>query len=189
MRTLVIFMVALVVAPFAINHVDYLLKHNGYAAIAYAGDGYREEVRRSRLSEIEPDVDRNSPIEPNTQLTPGATLPVTVSDLCVRGYTRTVRSVPTSRRRAVFAEYGLINFRGGYELDHLIALELGGSNSIQNLWPETKHATWNAYVKDHLENRLHTMVCSGQLPLAQAQHEIATDWIAAYKKYIGPEPQ
>ena len=32
------------------------------------------------------------------------------------------------------------------------------------------------------------MVCSGQLDLKTAQDEIAHDWIAAYKKYVGPEP-
>jgi hypothetical protein len=28
------------------------------------------------------------------------------------------------------------------------------------------------------------MVCGGQLDLATAQHEIAVNWIAAYKKYF-----
>jgi hypothetical protein len=28
------------------------------------------------------------------------------------------------------------------------------------------------------------MVCAGTLDLATAQHDIATDWIAAYKKYF-----
>ena len=32
------------------------------------------------------------------------------------------------------------------------------------------------------------LVVSGKLDLETAQHEIATDWIAAYKKYIGPSP-
>jgi hypothetical protein len=68
-------------------------------------------------------------------------------------------------------------------------LELGGSNSIKNLWPESYRTVWNARVKDRLENRLHELVCSGQLDLATAQREIATDWIAAYKKYVGPQPK
>ena len=32
------------------------------------------------------------------------------------------------------------------------------------------------------------LVISGKLDLQTAQREIATDWIAAYKKYIGPSP-
>ena len=44
---------------------------------------------------------------------------------------------------------------------------------------------WNAHVKDKLEDRLHALVCAGKLPIEQAQQEIATDWIAAYEKYLG----
>ena len=44
------------------------------------------------------------------------------------------------------------------------------------------------HVKDRLENKLHSMVCKGEIDLKTAQREIATDWIAAYKKYVGPEP-
>ena len=74
---------------------------------------------------------------------------------------------------------------GDYEVDHLISLELGGSNSIKNLWPQSYLTQpWNAHVKDALENELHDEVCSGKVDLATAQHDIATDWIAAYKKYF-----
>jgi hypothetical protein len=41
-------------------------------------------------------------------------------------------------------------------------------------------------VKDKLENKLHDLICSGQLPVQQAQQEIEQDWIAAYQKYLGP---
>jgi hypothetical protein len=62
---------------------------------------------------------------------------------------------------------------------------LGGADDIRNLWPEPYRSTaWNARVKDTLEERLHEMVCAGQLDLPTAQRDIATDWIAAYKKYF-----
>ena len=70
-------------------------------------------------------------------------------------------------------------------MDHLISLELGGSNSLKNLWPESYQGAWNAHVKDRLENRLHALVCAGQLDLKTAQHAIATNWIAAYQQYLG----
>jgi hypothetical protein len=69
-------------------------------------------------------------------------------------------------------------------VDHLISLELGGSNSLKNLWPESYSGEWNAHVKDKLENDLHRRVCKGEVDLKDAQREIATDWIAAYKKYL-----
>ncbi|MGC2279702.1 MAG: hypothetical protein WA603_06770, partial [Candidatus Acidiferrales bacterium] len=43
---------------------------------------------------------------------------------------------------------------------------------------------WNAHRKDALEEYLHQLVCAGKLDLPTAQHDIATNWIAAYKKYF-----
>ena len=43
---------------------------------------------------------------------------------------------------------------------------------------------WNALVKDELERLLPSLVCSGRLDLATAQRDMATDWIAAYRKYF-----
>jgi len=33
------------------------------------------------------------------------------------------------------------------------------------------------------------LVCAGRIDLKTAQHEIATDWIKAYQKYIADRPQ
>jgi len=128
----------------------------------------------------------SAPLLPDSKLTPGATLPVTRADICVPGYTKKVRNVPLDVKRQVYAEYGIQSHKpGDYEVDHLISLELGGSNSLKNLWPESyRTRPWNAHVKDALENELHDEVCSGRLDLATAQHDIATDWIGAYKKYF-----
>gem|GEM_PF-1367352 len=128
-----------------------------------------------------------APLEPDPRLTPGDTLPVSTEDICVAGYSRKVRNVPAEVRREVYARYGVPSHRPGeYELDHLISLELGGSNSVRNLWPESHWTTpWNARVKDRLENRLHRDVCDGRLDLHTAQRAIATDWIAAYGQYMG----
>ena len=130
-----------------------------------------------------------SPILPNRALTPGATLPVTVADLWVSGYTKKVRNVPQDVKEKVYEEYGITNRQPReYEVDHLISLELGGSNSIKNLWPQSYFTQpWNAHVKDRLENKLHAMVVSGQIDLPTAQRMIATDWIAAYKKVFGTD--
>ncbi len=126
------------------------------------------------------------PYLPDPSMSPGDTLDVTSSDICVSGYSSKVRNVPQSEKDQVYAEYGITSHApGSYEIDHLISLELGGSNSIKNLWPESYKGDWNAHLKDKLENKLHSLVCSGGVDLKTAQHEIATNWIAAYKKYIG----
>jgi hypothetical protein len=67
-----------------------------------------------------------------------------------------------------------------------LALSIGGSTS-QSLAGILSHGL-RGRVKDRLEDRLHALVISRKLDLETAQREIATDWIAAYKKYIGPSP-
>jgi hypothetical protein len=127
------------------------------------------------------------PIKPDAKLTPGDTFITATKDMvCVPGYTATVRDVPDSLKKKVFAAYKIDPKSDKFEVDHLISLELGGSNDIKNLWPQSYTTLpWNAHVKDKLENRLHAMVCKGQITLADAQKAIATDWVAAYQKYIG----
>jgi hypothetical protein len=130
--------------------------------------------------------DQPTPIRPDSVMTPGAVLDVSDTDVCTPGYSKRVRHVTSDTKRAVYAEYGITGHEpGAYEIDHLISLEIGGSNSIKNLWPES-HLTepWNAQVKDKLENRLHRLVCAGAISLKEAQDAIARDWIAAYKTYM-----
>ena len=92
-------------------------------------------------------------------------------------------------RQEVFQEYRIVNARASdYEIDYLIAPGLGGADDIHNLWPQPfTSRTWNAHVKDALEERLHQLVCSGNLDLHTAQSDISSDWIAAYKKYFRTE--
>lgn len=70
-----------------------------------------------------------------------------------------------------------------YELDHLVSLELGGSNDAGNLWPERNdHPSGAINSKDLVENALHRDVCSGRVTLAAAQSAIATDWTTALSR-------
>jgi hypothetical protein len=123
---------------------------------------------------------------PNRTLTPGATREVTIGEVCSVPNEEVVGDVSVALRQKVLQEYGIPNARpGDYEIDYLIAPRLGGAEDLRNLWPEPyQDRMWNARVKDALEERLHEMVCSGQLDLRTAQHDIAADWIAAYKKYF-----
>jgi anti-sigma factor RsiW len=124
---------------------------------------------------------------PNRSLTPGATRRVTVtSDLCTMAHEKVVVEVSPSMRQEVFQRYGIVNAHASnYEVDYLIAPGLGGTEDIRNLWPQPYQTpVWNAYVKDALEERLHEMVCNGEVDLPTAQRDISTNWIAAYKKYF-----
>lgn len=126
---------------------------------------------------------------PDPKLSPGASRPVTKATLCTTS-TKLVRNVPSSEKKAVFKEYGMkgndrSQCKDGYEIDHIISLELGGSNDIKNLWPENYCGPCGAHVKDKLENKLHALICQGKITIKQAQHEISTDWVASYNKHIG----
>jgi len=154
--------------------------------VAAASDSSRRALSAEGAQASVDSLGNPAPIEPDPARTPGATLPVTVADICTPGYSRKVRSVPVQVKRDVYRRYGVASHRAGeYEIDHLISLELGGSNSERNLWPQSYWTSpWNAHVKDALENALHREVCAGRLALDTAQHAIATDWIAAYRKYV-----
>jgi hypothetical protein len=72
-----------------------------------------------------------------------------------------------------------------YELDHIAPLDLGGAPlDLRNLMLQPWARARNAHMKDDLEGRLSTMVCSGDLILKGAQHDFATDWRAVYKKRV-----
>lgn len=124
---------------------------------------------------------------PNLSLTPGATNPMGIGDVCRADVSPNDPAVPDPLKREVLKEYGLKDLPAdAYEIDYLVTPRLGGAADIRNLWPEPSlHTVWNARVKDALEDRLHYLVCSGQLDLATAQREISQDWVAAYKKYFG----
>ena len=121
---------------------------------------------------------------PDSRLTPGATVLVSRPAVCAQPGTGN-KAVPAVLQREVFREYGIPGADpGAYEVDYLVTPALGGADDIRNLWPHSHSAVWNAQVKDALEDRMREMVCGGDLDLSEAQREIATDWISAYKKYF-----
>jgi hypothetical protein len=127
---------------------------------------------------------------PDPRCTPGAADPaVTQADIettiCRAGYASAARPSETltePEKLASMAAYGDAEPAGAYEYDHLIPLELGGAaNDRRNLWPEPG-ASPNP--KDALENRLNALVCAGRLGLASARRAIATNWVAAYRRWV-----
>jgi len=122
------------------------------------------------------------PILPDPLRTPGdIDDAATMEKVCLSGYTGSVRSVSDKNRRQVFSFYNINPANGKFEVDHLISLELGGSNDVKNLWPQSYTTVpWNAHVKDKLENRLHREICDGIITITEAQEAIRTDWIKTY---------
>jgi hypothetical protein len=125
---------------------------------------------------------------PRHALTPGVSLGVGAAQICRPGYAASVRNVPSSEKQDVYARYGVADVPYAHEVDHLVSLELGGSNALTNLWPEPYRGRWGARTKDTLENRLHDLVCAGRIALAHAQRIEAGNWVAAYRRYVGAPP-
>ncbi len=121
---------------------------------------------------------------PVPTLTPGAVSDMTAADLC--GGARPSRLVTSAAREQVLRDYQMDDVsEDRYELDALVTPELGGTTEAGNLWPQRYDLpVWNARVKDQLERLLPELVCRREVELSQAQRDIATDWIAAYKKYF-----
>jgi hypothetical protein len=104
--------------------------------------------------------------------------------------TSAIRDVPQSEKFQVEREYGMpASYYGrSIEIDHIVPLELGGSNDIANLYPEPGSGAASYHVKDTLENKLHDLVCAGAMNLRVAQRQIAADWQALYKRVFGVAP-
>jgi hypothetical protein len=129
---------------------------------------------------------------PDRRCSPGADYSkLTKPVICSTGFrTSTIRNVPESVKFAVEREYGMKpgHYGSSLEIDHIVSLELGGSNDIANLFPEKLYAHPGYRVKDRLENRLHDLVCSRSITLRAAQQGIAADWEALYKRVYGSSP-
>jgi hypothetical protein len=135
---------------------------------------------------------------PDPRCTPGTTNPLVTAEtisstICKKGWTGKIRpslSVTAPLKRSAMTAYGARGSPAGYEYDHLIPLELGGAvDDPANMWPESNKGMWNSTVKNGIENRLNQLVCKGSMSLGAAQQAVASDWIAAYQRYVSTKPK
>ena len=119
---------------------------------------------------------------PDPICSPGDVLTTNTSLVCTSGYSSKVRNVSEKTKDRVYADYGILNrATGQFEMDHIIPLELGGSNDVKNLFPEPALPKPGFREKDRLENWLNDQVCQHGMNISQAQEMIARNWTAAYK--------
>jgi len=134
---------------------------------------------------------KNGFLLPDPACTPGAVNPTITTDVlqdssfrtaCVRGHA----SSPADKNQT-YVNYGISHpdHNTGQtqtcELDHLISLELGGADTVDNIWPQCgpdNVALSERYFKrkDSVENFLAKQVRDGKMSLADAQKGIAEDW-------------
>lgn len=107
--------------------------------------------------------------------------------ICHKGWAASVRppEAETNKIKTVaMSAYGVpATLRNTARLDHLIPLELGGSNDESNLWIQDQNSSDS---KDRVENDLHAAVCAGTVTLADAQQAIASNWETAEQHLVLP---
>jgi hypothetical protein len=92
-------------------------------------------------------------------------------------------------KRKLIEEYGYQDkSMKSYELDHLVPLSSGGHPyDPRNLWPQPWKCACNAKHKDTLEWKMNELICSGEVPLKEAQQMFMTNWIAGYTTFVDPK--
>ena len=121
---------------------------------------------------------------PDPECTPTSVYDVTTKEICVRGYSATVRKTTRSMKNKVYEMYGIpVEERKNYVLDHVISLQLGGRDHIDNLFPQNREGDFNSRDKDRIENWLKRSVCKGEMDLKDAQEVISEDWLSVWINY------
>ena len=126
---------------------------------------------------------------PDRRCSPGAIYAdATVPIICRKDYSSLVRKLGAQATSEIYAEYGVPR-KNANEIDHIVPLDLGGSNDAANLFPQAAaNPSSGLRAKDALENRLHELVCAGEMKLGAAQRAIARDWVSLYRKVYGKKP-
>ena len=114
---------------------------------------------------------------PNRKLTPGK--------IARRDKDR--HGVNEEMERRVFDRYHIPwRRRLEFKVDHLIPVELGGADAVENLWPQSLSTRpYNAQRKDLLTQCLLARIAAGKMTLAKAQEEISEDWISCFVEHLG----
>lgn len=110
------------------------------------------------------------------KLTPGVIDPnLGTKVLCAGLYPSKHRRTATSaEKKSVYAAYGISKLkRILYRLDDIVPLELGGVNTVGNLWPQP---ILESFAKDRKENELRKLVCNGKMTLLEAQNYFLENW-------------
>ena len=114
---------------------------------------------------------------PNPKLTPGR---IAQSDKDRGGVT-------VEMEQKVFARYRLPwASRVTFKIDHLIPLELGGADTIDDLWPQSLRARpYGSDRKELLTEVLLRRIAKREMTLEEAQEQIRRDWIDAFIDHLG----
>jgi hypothetical protein len=135
------------------------------------------------------------PISVLTAHTPGATNPTltqatVASTICKSHYVNKIKSqISTKTSTEVFAEYAIAKKkRSSYAIDHLVPLDLGGTNALTNLWPIPLKGTATPKRKAVVDAAVHKSMCAGFISLATAQGLFNMNWPSINTNVVTPAP-
>ena len=114
---------------------------------------------------------------PNPKLTPGR----------VARTEKERAGITLKLEQKVFARYRLPwERRTAFKIDRLIPTELGGADTLDNLWPQSVRARpYGTDRKELLTEVLLKKIRDGKLTIEQAQEAISRDWIDAFIDHVG----
>jgi hypothetical protein len=161
---------------------------------------------RTAQASCSPKTSHGFPI-PDSACTPGAVNPTVTLTVLKSGDFRTAcernKASSAAKKNTTYDEYGIAHPQDNKgqnqtcELDHLVSLELGGADTLDNIWPQCGPdgvALAQRYfkIKDGVENYLAAQVRAGQIGLDEAQRGIAQDWtqyVDAAKAFWSTHPE
>jgi hypothetical protein len=121
---------------------------------------------------------------PDAKVTPGDGVIIAIDLMCLPGYGKDKSSISEATKKKVYAAYGLVypDDDGKYAIDHLVPVQLGGLNSMKNLWPQAVKPVPGFNEKNKAEDYLYAQVCAGKISQAEAQQQIKKDWVKVWNK-------
>jgi hypothetical protein len=144
----------------------------------------------SKTSQVAMQVPRGPVARPDAKLTPGVVAIHDLATVCRQAkHTKGLFApldplITPANQQAVFAAYKIsVQQEKRYGLDFLIPLQLGGANVPANIWPVSSSRGVGFREKEVLNQRMHILVCHGDMPLDQAQREMAGDWVKLWVAY------
>lgn len=122
---------------------------------------------------------------PKAALTPGDVTTTDANVVCALPTHGVRNPMSYAVQTAVYAEYGYTApaKQHKYILDYLVPVDLGGATDSANIWPAAVCGT-GFYQKVQTDHILRDLVCRRTLSLTQAQHDLETDWYAAWLRYV-----
>lgn len=122
-----------------------------------------------------------SVVYPNPDLTPGEVATNDLDKICNKYYEELLVDAPQQVKEEAFRRYNMTysSTSKDYVMDHKISLALGGSNSVNNIWPQPRK--YPGYLeKDVVQRFLREQVCANKTSLADARRQITQDWFLIY---------